>query len=174
MGSLNIKEVYAVLDELNTYSNNDLSEHLVKLYGITYSRAVGFVAGWVVSNGESADQRITERTEGEKPMAQAGAGKIDHGAHYRFSYKALLTKEDIKKGYVMVKLDPFRICDVYKIKGLGQGTIVKKGLRLGTSIKDQRQDLLDIKNACDRMLEMLDEDEPEISANTNPPYNLAM
>jgi hypothetical protein len=83
---------------------------------------------------------------------------LDPGAHYRFHYKKFLSEEDKSLGYTYIKLDPFRICAVYAIEDLGQATIVKKGLRLGTSIKDRKQDLLDIKCAVDRMLEMMDED----------------
>ena len=68
----------------------------------------------------------------------------DPGAHYRFEYKG-------------IKLDPARIGLVYSLSGL-PFTILKKVLRLGTAHKDKRQDLLDIKCAVERMLEMMDED----------------
>ena len=69
----------------------------------------------------------------------------DAGEHYRYTYKG-------------IKLDPFRICDIYGITDLGQGTIVKKGLRLGTAHKDRMQDLLDIRCCVDRMIEMMGEE----------------
>lgn len=71
-------------------------------------------------------------------------GTPDPGAHYRAVYKG-------------IKLDPFRICEIYGVTSLGQGTLIKKSLRLGTSIKDKKQDLLDIINCAERMLEMLEE-----------------
>lgn len=76
----------------------------------------------------------------------------DPGAHYRAVYKG-------------IKLDPFRICEIYGITSLGQATLVKKSLRLGTSIKDKKQDLLDIINCAERMLEMIEESKDENSYN---------
>ncbi len=170
MDSLNIKEVYAVLDELNTYSNKDLSEHLVKLYGITYFRAKAYVSSWLVHNGESVDQRITELTEEEEPMAQEGTGKsgtvkVDQGSHYRGFWKGL-------------KLDPFRLAAIIGITCPIQFTIFKKAWRMGTSVKDRRQDLLDIISAAERGIEIMDEDLAEENViqtkSMNPPNNLAM
>ena len=78
-------------------------------------------------------------------MNELTTKKVDHGAHYRFSYKGM-------------NLDPFRICQIYGIGELGQATLVKKSLRLGTSIKDKKQDLLDIISCAERMLQMMEED----------------
>jgi len=71
----------------------------------------------------------------------------DPGAHYRFMYKG-------------IKLDPFRIARVYRMKSFAMMTILKKCLCAGDrGHKDYKQDLLDIISACNRELEILEEDE---------------
>lgn len=75
--------------------------------------------------------------------------KNDNGKHYRFEYKG-------------IKLDPARICQIYKITNLVQGSIVKKALCAGNrGHKDIKKDINDIITACNRWLEMIDEDEAE-------------
>jgi hypothetical protein len=69
----------------------------------------------------------------------------DAGEHYRLEYRG-------------VKIDPFRIAQVYGIKDFAMMTVLKKVLRAGRAHKDLRQDLLDMKCAIDRKLEMMAED----------------
>lgn len=89
---------------------------------------------------------------------KAGADQ-DTGAHYRYAYRAKITDEDIAKGYVEVKLDPYRIADIYDLGGGPREHIVKKGLR-GTSKGDSERDLIrQIRDALNRWEEMMDEDE---------------
>jgi hypothetical protein len=70
---------------------------------------------------------------------------IDAGEHYRLEYRG-------------VKIDPFRIAQVYRINDFAMMTVLKKVLRAGRAHKDLRQDLLDMKCAIDRKLEMMAED----------------
>lgn len=71
----------------------------------------------------------------------------DQGAHYRFQYRG-------------IKLDPARISLIYGITHPIQFGIVKKALRAGErGKKSLREDLKDIICACERWLEVLDEDE---------------
>jgi len=71
----------------------------------------------------------------------------DPGSHYRFIYKG-------------IQLDPYRLAKIYKITNPVLFTILKKIIRAGNGgYKDYHQDLLDCKNAIERELEMLDEDE---------------
>ena len=73
--------------------------------------------------------------------------KQDPGKHYRYTYKG-------------IKLDLFRICQIYEVYDFALQTIIKKALKAGEpGHKDMRQDLLDIINSAQRKLEMLDEDE---------------
>ncbi len=71
----------------------------------------------------------------------------DPGKHYRYIYKG-------------IKLDPFRICQIYEVYDFALQTIIKKALKAGErGHKDMRQDLRDIINSAQRKLEMMNEDE---------------
>jgi len=84
----------------------------------------------------------------------------DHGAHYRYVYRVKLTEQNIKDGFVDVKLDPFRISLIYEMSCFAMQTILKKCLKAGErGHKDLKQDLLDIINAANRKLEMIEEDD---------------
>lgn len=66
--------------------------------------------------------------------------------YYRFSFKG-------------IKLDPYRIAKVYNITHPTQFHIIKKALRAGESVKDLKQDIKEIRDSCDRWLEMIEEDQ---------------
>jgi hypothetical protein len=83
----------------------------------------------------------------------------DTGAHYRYSYRAKVTQADADRGHVDVKLDPYRICEIYQVGGGPREHIVKKGLR-GLRKGDTERGLIkQLRDALDRWEEMLDEDE---------------
>jgi hypothetical protein len=70
----------------------------------------------------------------------------DPGQHYRYEYKG-------------IKLDPARIAKIYGMTSGMMFTVLKKCLCAGNrGHKDYRQDLLDMRNAIDREIEMIDED----------------
>jgi hypothetical protein len=99
-------------------------------------------------------QVYTDDHAGEKP-----AKEKDPGAHYRYEYKVKLKPEDIERGFVVVKLDPFRIASIYRMTDFALKTVLKKCLCAGNrGHKDFRQDLKDIINAAERRIEMLSED----------------
>jgi len=84
----------------------------------------------------------------------------DTGKHYRFTYRVFIKEQDIKNGFVDIKLDPARIAKIYKIESGMQFTILKKGLCCGNrGHNDYKEDLKDIICAAKRELEMLEEDE---------------
>jgi hypothetical protein len=84
---------------------------------------------------------------------------VDPGAHYRFEHRVNLTEQDEARGYVIVKLDPFRISTIYQMTDFALDTILKKCLCAGNrGYKDFAQDLRDIIGAAQRRLEMLKED----------------
>lgn len=84
---------------------------------------------------------------------------VDAGKHYRHSYTVKVTQEDLEQGYITINLDPFRIAAVCKMTCSVAFTMMKKSIRMGTGgHKDARQDCLDIINAAERKLQMLDED----------------
>lgn len=91
--------------------------------------------------------------------SENAAIKVDAGRHYRYEYTVMLKDEDIKRGYITIKLDPFRISSIYGIADFALNTILKKVLVLGDrGHKDGEQDLKDIICAAERRLEMLKED----------------
>lgn len=65
--------------------------------------------------------------------------------HYKYSYKG-------------IKLDPYRILQVYGINCPAQQHAIKKLLRAGNSVKDLEQDIQEVIDALQRKLEMLKED----------------
>jgi len=70
---------------------------------------------------------------------------LDKPQHYQYQYKG-------------IKLDPYRICEVYNVGGGAREQIIKKGLRWTNKGDSERQVLKEIMQACERRLEMLDED----------------
>jgi hypothetical protein len=72
--------------------------------------------------------------------------KNDTGKHYRFTFRG-------------IKLDPARICDIYKVTNLVQGSIIKKALCAGNrGHKDLLRDIDDIITGAQRWKEMVEED----------------
>jgi len=65
--------------------------------------------------------------------------------HYKYSYKG-------------IKLDPYRILQVYRITCPAQQHAIKKLLRAGNSVKDLEQDIQEVIDTQQRKLEMLKED----------------
>ena len=65
--------------------------------------------------------------------------------HYKYSYKG-------------IKLDPYRILDIYKITCPAQQHAIKKLLRAGNSVKELKQDITEVIDTLKRKLEMLEED----------------
>ena len=87
-------------------------------------------------------------------------GGDDAGKHYRFEYDVAVFQKDLENGSLTVKLDPFRIADIYGMSDFALMTILKKTLCAGNrGYKDLRQDLEDIICAAKRRIEMLDEDD---------------
>lgn len=78
--------------------------------------------------------------------------------HYQNYYMRRLTAEEIKEGAVAIKLDPYRVCDALNIGGGAREQIVKKGLRWTSKGDSERKVIKEIMQACERRLEMLDED----------------
>jgi len=72
----------------------------------------------------------------------------DLGAHYRYSFRG-------------VALDPYRILDLYGITHPAHQHALKKLLRAGRSIKNQRQDINEVILTLQRWLAMMDEDAAE-------------
>lgn len=86
----------------------------------------------------------------------------DPGAHYRHNLRVKVTQEDLELGYVDVQLDPYRIALVYEMTDHMEFFILKKNLRMGSAHKNKRQELLDIIDAANRRIEVLNEAEDEV------------
>jgi hypothetical protein len=100
-----------------------------------------------------------------QPVTQNEIKQEDAGSHYRRKYKVKINSEDIEKGYVEVNLDAARIASIYGITNHMQFFVLKKNLCAGNrGFKDVRRDIGDIKNACDRWIQMMDEDEENNNA----------
>ncbi|WP_299231687.1 hypothetical protein [uncultured Halomonas sp.] len=86
---------------------------------------------------------------------------LDVGAHYRWEIRRRITDTDIARGWVRVKLDPYRICRVAGVGGGPHEHATKKLLR-GEAKGHEARELIREARAClDRWQEMLDEDEEE-------------
>lgn len=79
--------------------------------------------------------------------------------HYQTHYQRRLTKKERATGILRLKLDPYRVCEVLGVGGGAREQIVKKGLRWTDKGHTERQVIEEIMQACERKLEMLDEDE---------------
>lgn len=71
--------------------------------------------------------------------------KQEDYSYYKYSYKG-------------IKLDPYRILDIYKITCPAQQHAIKKLLRAGNSVKELKQDIAEVIDTLKRKLEMLEED----------------
>tara|TARA_Y100000114_G_C11764120_1_gene332346 strand:+ start:35771 stop:36397 length:627 start_codon:yes stop_codon:yes gene_type:complete len=77
----------------------------------------------------------------------------DYGKHYRYSFRLNLSEEDIANGFVMVKVDPYRVSTVYNLGGW-QEHLVKKTLR-GTGKGHTEIELIEeLQCTIDRAREM--------------------
>ena len=108
---------------------------------------------------------------------------MDQPAHYKFHYTRDLTKDEVQSGKVTIKLDPYRICDIYDVGGGAREQIIKKGLRWTTKGDSEEKVIKEIMQACQRRLEMLEEDKlinknldnlskamiADLIVNSNPP-----
>jgi hypothetical protein len=88
----------------------------------------------IASNGNNGDHYEDKSIENS-----------DSGAHYRYEYKG-------------IKLDPYRILDVYGITSAPQQHAIKKLLRAGDSVKGKEEDIKEVIDTLNRWLDMLAED----------------
>lgn len=84
--------------------------------------------------------------------------KKDPGAHYRHNLRVKVTQDDLDRGHIDVQIDPYRIALTYNMTDHMEFFILKKNLRMGSAHKDKRQELLDIIDAANRRIQVLDEE----------------
>jgi len=80
-------------------------------------------------------------------------------AHYqKYHYTRKLTDKEIESREISIKMDPYRVCDIYKMEGGPREQITKKGLRWTDKGQSERQVIKEVMQACERRIEMMDED----------------
>ncbi len=82
----------------------------------------------------------------------------DPGKHYRYVYQQKVTQDDLSKGYVSVKMDPYRVCALYKVGGGPREHIAKKALRGEDKGHTTIELINELQSCLDRWKEMLGED----------------
>ena len=106
---------------------------------------------------ESREQTKINKSSGKQSMSVESNVK-DPGKHYRYTHRQKVTQSDLELGFVDVKMDPYRVCKVYKVEGGPREHIAKKALR-GCSKGHTELELIDELQSClDRWKEMLSED----------------
>jgi hypothetical protein len=84
----------------------------------------------------------------------------DTGKHYRFSYRVKVTHDDADRGYIDIKMDPYRVIDIYKITSPWLQHLIKKVLNNGDrGHNTPKEELKDIMCAAQRGIEMIEENE---------------
>ena len=87
-----------------------------------------------------------------------GLGEYDYFTTVIQLFEELKEYEYYKYSYKGIKLDPYRILDIYKITCPAQQHAIKKLLRAGNSVKELKQDITEVIDTLKRKLEMLEED----------------
>ena len=80
----------------------------------------------------------------------------DMGKHYRHSFRLNLTEEDVKNGFVMVNVDPYRISEVYNLGGWREH-VVKKTLRNTDKGHSQEELIAELQCCLDRAKQIMEE-----------------
>lgn len=92
--------------------------------------------GWVYDNFTKVN--CVENTPEEENLQE-------EYSYYNYTYKG-------------IKLDPYRILQVYNVTCPAQQHAIKKLLRAGQSVKELKQDIKEVIDTLKRKLEMLEED----------------
>lgn len=100
---------------------------------------------------EDAFDPIIPTKDWEDPILEEGTdkvviGKPDTGKHYRLEYKG-------------IKLDPYRIFEIYNITDAKAQHGIKKLLRMTGKGHTKKQVWLEVLDIVNRALEMIEEDE---------------
>lgn len=79
-------------------------------------------------------------------------------SHYHHSMTVKVEAEDLEKGSVTVKMDPYRVCDIYSTGGGPREQMIKKLLRWTDKGQSEDKVLSEIESALNRWKEMRRED----------------
>lgn len=100
---------------------------------------------------------IFTREEIEQAAGVAPAVSVD--SHYqKYVYRVKLSDQDVKNGFVDVKLDPYRVASVCGVGGGALEHCLKKAMRGTDKGHDLRYVYNEIIKAAMRGIEMIDED----------------
>lgn len=95
----------------------------------------------------------------EETLARYGmSDKKDPAAHYGHTLRAPITDDDIARGFVEIQADPYRIAEVYRMRGGPREQIMKKCLRFTDKGQSEDKVIADIESALTRWKAMRDED----------------
>lgn len=115
-------------------------------------------AGYCTACWEKADRHLQERDDlADRQAAEAA----DPGRHYRWEIRRRITDTDISRGWVSVKVDPYRIAKVAGVGGGPHEHATKKLLRGEAKGHEARELIREVRCCLDRWEEMLEEDEEE-------------
>lgn len=78
--------------------------------------------------------------------------------HYHHVIRAPISDADIARGYTEARLDPYRVCDVYRTGGGPREQMIKKLLRWTDKGQSEEQVIGEIESALTRWKEMRKED----------------
>lgn len=92
------------------------------------------------------------------PTVRLGDEVSSPAGHYRHSLRVAISDADVARGYIDVRLDPYRVCDLYGTGGGPREQMVKKLLRWCDKGQSESQVLAEIESALDRWHEMREED----------------
>ena len=89
--------------------------------------------------------------------------KLAPNAHYRNGLHVPVTQEDYEQGFVVVTLDPYRLARELGVGGGPREQLLKKTMRGCDKGDTERQLAEQCLSACQRWIEMLDEEDAGLS-----------
>lgn len=90
-------------------------------------------------------------------MKKAFGQELYH--YYGAEINKPVNAEDVERGYVTIKVDPYEVINAYRISDPAHQHALKKLMRAGESQKSYRKDITEIRDGLNRMIEMMIEQE---------------
>ena len=84
--------------------------------------------------------------------------KRDVGKHYRWTHKQKITEADVIRGYIVVNMDPYRVCKVWNVGGGPAEHIIKKAGRGVSKGHTELELIAELQSCLDRWKGMVNED----------------
>jgi len=113
---------------------------------------VDLISDYGLVTGQMATREEIEQAAGVAPV-------VSVDSHYqKYVYRVKLSDQDVKNGFVDVKLDPYRVASVCGVGGGALEHCLKKAMRGTDKGHDLRYVYNEIIKAAMRGIEMIDED----------------